>query len=127
MTTLSPPTPLHTLATRPCSTNPATTSSPCARSPSRRACAASGRNAAPSTPRPSSSSACMTPQRCASPTHLPPAAALRATWGMSVILPTRQPTPPPSYATSFLQNPYYFMFTSLAKPDEDTESRDSSC
>ncbi|KZT19872.1 hypothetical protein NEOLEDRAFT_1183051 [Neolentinus lepideus HHB14362 ss-1] len=29
--------------------------------------------------------------------------------------------PPPSHAASFLQNPYYFMFASLAKPDEDTE------
>ncbi|KAJ7038941.1 hypothetical protein C8F04DRAFT_1088018 [Mycena alexandri] len=27
----------------------------------------------------------------------------------------------PSYAQSFLQNPYYFMFASLAKPDDDTE------
>ena len=27
---------------------------------------------------------------------------------------------PPS-AQSFLQNPYYFMFASLAKPDEDVE------
>ncbi|KAF6750403.1 velvet factor-domain-containing protein [Ephemerocybe angulata] len=26
-----------------------------------------------------------------------------------------------SYAQSFLQNPYYFMFASLAKPDDDTE------
>jgi len=43
---------------------------------------------------------------------------------------TRQPPPParldgddsdPSYAHSFLQNPYYFMFASLAKPDDDTE------
>jgi hypothetical protein len=25
------------------------------------------------------------------------------------------------YAQSFLQNPYYFMFASLAKPDDDTE------
>ncbi len=25
------------------------------------------------------------------------------------------------YASSFLQNPYYFMFASLAKPDDDTE------
>ncbi|KAF9491130.1 hypothetical protein BDN71DRAFT_1453448 [Pleurotus eryngii] len=24
-------------------------------------------------------------------------------------------------ASSFLQNPYYFMFASLAKPDDDTE------
>ncbi|KAG1869353.1 velvet factor-domain-containing protein, partial [Suillus subalutaceus] len=43
---------------------------------------------------------------------------------------TRQPPSParldgddsdPSYAHSFLQNPYYFMFASLAKPDDDTE------
>ncbi|KAI6141963.1 velvet factor-domain-containing protein [Pisolithus thermaeus] len=27
----------------------------------------------------------------------------------------------PSYAHSFLQNPYYFMFASLAKPDDDAE------
>lgn len=27
----------------------------------------------------------------------------------------------PNYANSFLQNPYYFMFASLAKPDDDTE------
>lgn len=27
----------------------------------------------------------------------------------------------PNYAHSFLQNPYYFMFASLAKPDDDTE------
>lgn len=27
----------------------------------------------------------------------------------------------PSYADSFLQNPYYFMFASLAKPDDDAE------
>ncbi|KAJ7769658.1 velvet factor-domain-containing protein [Mycena maculata] len=27
----------------------------------------------------------------------------------------------PGYAQSFLQNPYYFMFASLAKPDDDTE------
>ncbi|KZT25868.1 hypothetical protein NEOLEDRAFT_1178006 [Neolentinus lepideus HHB14362 ss-1] len=27
----------------------------------------------------------------------------------------------PSHAASFLQNPYYFMFVSLAKPDEYTE------
>jgi len=26
-----------------------------------------------------------------------------------------------NYAQSFLQNPYYFMFASLAKPDDDTE------
>ena len=26
-----------------------------------------------------------------------------------------------AYAQSFLQNPYYFMFASLAKPDDDTE------
>ena len=26
-----------------------------------------------------------------------------------------------SYAQSFLQNPYYFMFASLAKPDDDAE------
>jgi hypothetical protein len=26
-----------------------------------------------------------------------------------------------AYAHSFLQNPYYFMFASLAKPDDDTE------
>jgi hypothetical protein len=25
------------------------------------------------------------------------------------------------YAQSFLQNPYYFMFASLAKPDDDAE------
>jgi hypothetical protein len=25
------------------------------------------------------------------------------------------------YTQSFLQNPYYFMFASLAKPDDDTE------
>ena len=43
---------------------------------------------------------------------------------------TRQPPSPanpdvedadPNYAHSFLQNPYYFMFASLAKPDDDTE------
>lgn len=27
----------------------------------------------------------------------------------------------PNYAHSFLQNPYYFMFASLAKPDDDAE------
>ncbi|KAJ7227063.1 hypothetical protein GGX14DRAFT_555644 [Mycena pura] len=27
------------------------------------------------------------------------------------------------YAQSFLQNPYYFMFASLAKPDDDTDGR----
>lgn len=26
-----------------------------------------------------------------------------------------------SYAQSYLQNPYYFMFASLAKPDDDAE------
>jgi hypothetical protein len=26
-----------------------------------------------------------------------------------------------SYAQSFLQNPYYFMFASLARPDDDAE------
>jgi hypothetical protein len=26
-----------------------------------------------------------------------------------------------SYAQSFLQNPYYFMFASLARPDDDNE------
>ena len=43
---------------------------------------------------------------------------------------TRQPPSPanpdaddtdPNYANNFLQNPYYFMFASLAKPDDDTE------
>ncbi|KAG9308102.1 velvet factor-domain-containing protein [Chiua virens] len=43
---------------------------------------------------------------------------------------TRQPPSPanpdtedpdPNYAHSFLQNPYYFMFASLAKPDDETE------
>ncbi|KAH7907021.1 velvet factor-domain-containing protein [Hygrophoropsis aurantiaca] len=43
---------------------------------------------------------------------------------------TRQPPSPahtdpddadPNYAHSFLQNPYYFMFASLAKPDDDAE------
>ncbi|KAJ7703917.1 velvet factor-domain-containing protein, partial [Mycena rosella] len=37
----------------------------------------------------------------------------------------RESEPPyanlPGYAQSFLQNPYYFMFASLAKPDDDTE------
>ncbi|KAJ7191567.1 hypothetical protein GGX14DRAFT_330857, partial [Mycena pura] len=40
----------------------------------------------------------------------------------------RRPIDPPppygnlvGYAQSFLQNPYYFMFASLAKPDDDTE------
>ncbi|KAJ7850448.1 hypothetical protein B0H13DRAFT_2360713 [Mycena leptocephala] len=47
--------------------------------------------------------------------------------------PPPHPLPPPladdeppytnlaGYAQSFLQNPYYFMFASLAKPDDDTE------
>lgn len=30
-------------------------------------------------------------------------------------------TPQDSYALDFLQNPYYFMFASLAKPDSETE------
>jgi Velvet factor len=41
---------------------------------------------------------------------------------------THQPPSPanpdpddPNYAHSFLQNPYSFMFASLAKPDDDTE------
>ncbi|KAF8214588.1 hypothetical protein K438DRAFT_882312 [Mycena galopus ATCC 62051] len=37
-------------------------------------------------------------------------------------MPTRMPyTNLTSYAQSFLQNPYYFMFALLAKPDDDTE------
>jgi hypothetical protein len=31
------------------------------------------------------------------------------------------PIDPTSYAQSFLQNPYYFMFASLARPDDDAE------
>ncbi|KAJ3573235.1 hypothetical protein NP233_g2570 [Leucocoprinus birnbaumii] len=38
--------------------------------------------------------------------------------------PNHEPGPPTdaaAYAQSYLQNPYYFMFASLAKPDDDTE------
>lgn len=38
--------------------------------------------------------------------------------------PSHEPGPPPdaaAYAQSYLQNPYYFMFASLAKPDDDLE------
>ncbi|EKM76255.1 hypothetical protein AGABI1DRAFT_144390 [Agaricus bisporus var. burnettii JB137-S8] len=35
--------------------------------------------------------------------------------------PDGPPPDPAAYAQSYLQNPYYFMFASLAKPDDDAE------
>lgn len=106
-----------------CPTPTENTNSPSGRSPSRPACAASVVSLSCSA-HPSRSP--MLPLEAdRRPIDPPPIIQLR------VIDPhTRQPPSPanpdaedvdPNYAHSFLQNPYYFMFASLAKPDDDTE------
>ncbi|KAL7278780.1 hypothetical protein ACG7TL_007789 [Trametes sanguinea] len=68
----------------------------------------------PSTRRPQSSSS-----RASSPVHMPSIILLLSPAGV-LIADMADSASPPS-AQSFLQNPYYFMFASLAKPDEDVE------
>ncbi|KAF9443607.1 hypothetical protein P691DRAFT_402900 [Macrolepiota fuliginosa MF-IS2] len=59
-----------------------------------------------------------------SSSHTPPSTPPPPTAATHSHYPNHEPGPPSdpaAYAQSYLQNPYYFMFASLAKPDDDAE------
>ncbi|KAF5347320.1 hypothetical protein D9756_009916 [Leucocoprinus leucothites] len=69
----------------------------------------------------SSSSSSSTGHNMSSSSNSPPSSPPPTTHSH---YPNHEPGPPAdaaAYAQSYLQNPYYFMFASLAKPDDDTE------
>ncbi|KXN90765.1 hypothetical protein AN958_03652 [Leucoagaricus sp. SymC.cos] len=72
----------------------------------------------------SSSTSASTATNSSAPSHTPPSTPPPHTTTTHSHYPNHEPGPPPdpaAYAQSYLQNPYYFMFASLAKPDDDAE------